>query len=65
MNSIHLQFTRDHTQVIKGVAILFMMILHVGAVVQHTMCLCAQWQNIPYLASCIPRSNSVWVSSPL
>ena len=30
MNSIHLQFTRDHTQVIKGVAILFMMILHVG-----------------------------------
>ena len=30
MNSINLQFTRDHTQVIKGVAILFMMILHVG-----------------------------------
>lgn len=30
MNSINLQFTRDHTQIIKGIAILFMMILHVG-----------------------------------
>lgn len=28
MNS--LQFTRDYTQIIKGIAILFMMILHVG-----------------------------------
>lgn len=30
MNTAGLQFTRDYTQIIKGVAILFMMILHVG-----------------------------------
>lgn len=30
MNSINLQFSRDHTQIIKGIAILFMIILHVG-----------------------------------
>lgn len=30
MQTTNLQFTRDYTQIIKGVAILFMMILHVG-----------------------------------
>lgn len=30
MNTTSLQFTRDYTQIIKGIAILFMMILHVG-----------------------------------
>lgn len=29
MSSISLEFTRDYTRIIKGVAILFMMILHV------------------------------------
>lgn len=30
MNIINLKFTRDYTQIIKGIAIIFMMILHVG-----------------------------------
>lgn len=30
MNTTNLQFTRDYTQIIKGIAILFMIILHVG-----------------------------------
>lgn len=30
MPTTNLQFTRDYTQIIKGIAILFMMILHVG-----------------------------------
>lgn len=30
MEKNNLQFTRDYTQIIKGIAILFMMILHVG-----------------------------------
>lgn len=30
MTTTNLQFTRDYTQIIKGIAILFMMILHVG-----------------------------------
>lgn len=30
MNTTNLQFTRDYTQSIKGIAILFMMILHMG-----------------------------------
>ena len=30
MNTTNLQFTRDYTHIIKGIAILFMIILHVG-----------------------------------
>lgn len=30
MTTTNLQFTRDYTQIIKGIAIFFMMILHVG-----------------------------------